>query len=272
LSCSSLAFEGVKWDEALDAIKGLGFQYAELGMLEGKGHVNPSSLSDPESHGKKIAAVAERLEIEPIAIHVDLALGDPRQFPGLTTPDAAARKAILAHFERVVAAARAAEIPLIIVAPGRPVESLSPDTCMKHACDVLTQMHAMVARRGLTLAIQNREDCIGQHPEETQQILEKVPGLRLDYRIAHIVSNEYSVERTAALVKYVAHVGVRNAKPGAVEHPLENGELSYSILPFLEMFKSKEVDAFVSVEHSRTSDRIEISRVKAILEEAGVTP
>src|SRR6185503_16032720 len=126
LACSSLAFSDVKWDEALEQIKSLGFRYAELAMFEGVAHVNPSSLSEPDAHAKKIVAICGRLEIEPIAILANFVLGDPNQFPGLTTPDPAARKSILAQFERVVACARVAEIPLIHLLPGRFIEGVAP--------------------------------------------------------------------------------------------------------------------------------------------------
>ena len=68
-------------------------------MLEGSAHINPSALSDPEAHGKKIAAVSARLEIEPIAIHANFVLGDANLFPGLTTADAAARKYLATQME-----------------------------------------------------------------------------------------------------------------------------------------------------------------------------
>src|SRR4029077_3918419 len=105
--------------------------------------------------------------------HANFVLGVPTHFPGLTTADAAARKTILALFERVVTAARIADIPLIIVTPGRLIETVSPDACLKNACDMLTQMHALVARRGLMLAIGNQTGSIGQQPADAQKILER---------------------------------------------------------------------------------------------------
>jgi sugar phosphate isomerase/epimerase len=270
LSCSSLAFSDMKWDEALEQIKVLGFRYASLAMLEGWAHINPSVLSDPESHGKKVAAAATRLGIEPTVIHANFVLGDAQLFPGLTTPDAAARKTVLAQFERVVTVARTAEVPLIIVTPGRFVETLSEDACLKNACDVLTQMHALAARRGLLLAFRNQSGSIGQNPHDAQKILDNVPGLRLDYQICHVVANQYSMEQTEPLMKHIAHVGVRNAKPGEHDLSLENDQLSYPIQPFFDMFRRQRVQAFVSVECWRPKDRSDIPALKAILERVGV--
>ena len=265
-ACSSLAFCDLKWDEALEEIKKLGFRHAELAMFEGFAHVNPSALTDPDAHAKKIIAACTRLDIEPIAIHANFVLGDPNQFTGLTTPDAAARKTVLAQFERVVACARIAEIPLIHLAPGRVAEAMSPDVAIKNACDVLTQMHALVARRGLMLAIKNQTGCIGQDPEEALRILEKVPGLRLDYDLSHVVANQYSVEQTDSLMKYVAHVSVRNAKPGNSNIAIEDGDLSYPVHPFIECFRRRKVNAYVSVEYSSPALRSNIPAMKAILQ------
>jgi sugar phosphate isomerase/epimerase len=265
LACSSLAFSDVKWDEALEQIKSFGFHYAEVAMFEGVAHVNPSSLSEPDAHAKKIVAVCSRLEIEPIAIHANFVLGDPNQFPGLTTPDAAARKSILAQFEHVVACARAAEIPLIHLLPGRLVDGVAPDVCVKNACDLLTQMHALVARRGLMLAIKNQTGSIAQEPDDVQKILDRVPGLRLDYDLSHVVANQYSVEQTEPLMKSVAHVSIRNAKPGNHCTSLEQGELSYSIRPFLDCLRQKKVNAYVSIDYCTPAFRSSIPGLKAIL-------
>jgi sugar phosphate isomerase/epimerase len=270
IACSSLAFADLKWDEALEEIKKLGFRYAELAMFEGFAHVNPSMLADPDVHAKRIATICSRLEIEPIAIHANFVLGDPNQFPGLTTPDAAARKTILAQFERIVLCAKTAEIPLIHLMPGRLIESLSPEACFKNACDVLTQMHALVARRGLLLAFKNHTGSIGQSPEDAQRILDKVPGLRLDYDLSHVVANQYSLEQTEPLMKYIAHVSMHNAKPGNHDLPLQNGELNYPLHPFLHTFRREKVNAYVSVECSSPAHRANITGLKAILQREDV--
>jgi sugar phosphate isomerase/epimerase len=266
ISCSSLAFSDMEWDKALEEIQKLGFHYVDLAMFEGWTHVNPSTLSDPDGHGKKINAVCERLKIEPIAIHTNFALGDPKLFPGLTVQDAGARKTILTQFERVVTCAKSADIPLVNVMPGRFIENVPRETCLKSAGDLLTQMHALAARRGLLLSFENHTDSIGQDPDHAAYLLEHVPGLRLDYDPSHVVSNEYSLEQTAKLMRHVAHVGIRNAKPRDFNLPLVDGELSYPIRPFLDAFIAAKVNAYVSVEYFRPEDRGNIPGLKAILE------
>ncbi len=254
------------WDAALEEIKKLGFQYVDLAMFEGWAHISPSQLSDPEGHAKRITAVCSRLDLDPIAIHANFAIGDPKQFPGLTVPDPAARKTILAQFERVVACARAAAIPLVNVQPGKFIENVAPETCLKNATDILSQMHAIAARRGLWLSIENHTGSIAQHPDDAAKILEAVTGLRLDYDLSHVVCNQYSLEQTMPLMKHVAHVGVRNAKPDDYDVPIEHGELSYAIQPFLEAFRKEKVNAFVSIEYFSPARRPSIVPLKSILE------
>jgi sugar phosphate isomerase/epimerase len=272
LACSSQAFCDLKWDEAFEEVKKAGFRYAALAMFEGSSHLSPSALNDPEAHAKRIIAVTSRLEIDPIAVHANLVVGDPSQFPGLTTPDAAARKTVLAQFERIVACARFAEIPLISVTPGRLIETLTADACIKNACDVLAQMHAMAARRGLLLAAANPSGSIAQDPDETLKILERVPGLRLDYQVGHVVANQYSVEQTGSLMKHVGHVRVSNARPGEPNIAFdEGGQLGYDVRLFVESFLREKVNAHVSLECAKPSDRAGIPRLKEILEGAGVS-
>jgi sugar phosphate isomerase/epimerase len=272
LSCSSLAFSDMTWDAALAEIKKLGFRYADLAMFEGWTHVFPSTLAEPEAHGKKIAEVCERLGIEPIAIHANFVLGDPAQFPGLTVPDPAARKTILTHFERVVTCARTAEIPLVNVQPGKLIEGVARETCFKNAKDMLTQMHAIAARRGLVLSFENHRGSIGERPEDAQEILDAVPGLRLDYDISHVMASSISLEETHELWRHIAHVGVRNAKPDCHDEPVRDGKLDYPIKPFLDAFNERKVNAYVSVEYFDPAKRSSIAPLKAILEAEGVSP
>ncbi|GEM_PF-2471999 len=271
LSCSSLAFSDRTWEEALAEIKRLGFRYADLAMFEGWTHVFPSTLADPEGHGKKIAEACAKLQVEPIAIHASFAIGDRKQFPGLTIADPAARKTILAHFERVVTCARTAEVPLINVQPGRFVEGVPREMCLKNAIDMLTQMHAMAARRGIALSFENHSDSIAESPRDALAILNGVAGLRLDYDPSHVVARSISLEETLPLMKFVSHVGVRNAKPGDFNLPVTGGKLDYAIGPFLEAFRQAKVNAYVSVEYFEPEQRPSIAPLKAILEAEGVT-
>jgi sugar phosphate isomerase/epimerase len=275
LSCSSLAFSDVKWDEALEAIQKLGFHYAELAMFEGWAHTSPSTLADPEGLAKKIAFACGKFEIEPVAIRANFALGDHTRFPGLTISDPAARKTLLAHFERVVICARAAAIPLISVLPGKFIEGVPREMCFKNAAELLTTMLAMAARRGLALSFDpggpGNSGSIAQQPDDALRLLAEVPGLRLDYDLSHIVASAISVEQTVPLLKHVAHVGVRNAKPNEQNLPLNGEQLDYEIQPFLRTFRDANVNAYVSVDYFQTEMRDSIPRLKAILEREGVS-
>jgi sugar phosphate isomerase/epimerase len=271
LSCSSLAFSDRSWEEALVEIKRLGFRFADLAMFEGWTHVFPSALADPEGQGKKIAEACAKLDVEPIAIHANFAIGDRKQFPGLTIADPAARKTILAHFERVVACARTAEVPLINLQPGKFIEGVPRETCLKNAIDMLTQMHAMAARRGIMLSFENHSGSIAEAPQDALAILDGVAGLRLDYDVSHVVASSISLEETRPLLKFISHVGVRNARPGDFNLPVTDGKLHFAIAPFLEALRQAKVNAYVSVEYFQPELRPSIAPLKAILEGEGVT-
>ncbi len=271
LSCSSLAFSDLTWEAALGEIKRLGFRYADLAMFEGWAHVSPSALIDPEGHAKKITEECARLELEPIALDADFALGDRKQFPGLTVLDPAARKTILGHFERVVRCARAADVPLINVQPGKFIPDIPRAACLKNAIDMLTQMHAMAARPGLVLSFENHTGSIAQQPADGLEILDAIPGLRLNYDPSHVVANSISVEETLPLMPHVAHIGIRNAKPGSYNEPVEDGKLAYPIKPFIDAWRCARINAYVSVEYYEPAKRDSIPALKQVLEREGIS-
>lgn len=266
LACSSLAFSDMTWEEALAAIGKLGFHCADLAMFEGWTHVSPSQLAEPEVHGKKITAACARLGVEPIAIHTNFAIGDRKTFPGLTTPDPEVRKTILAHFERVVACAAAAEIPLVNVQPGKFQDRQSRQDCIKNAIELLKPMQERAARLGILLSFENHTGSIGEKPEDCVALLEKVPGLKLDFDFSHVVACGITLEQTRPLWKHVAHVGIRNAKKGSFNEPVRDGKLDYDVAGFLDALRNARVDAFVSVEYYEPKMRENIGPLKTILE------
>lgn len=271
LSCSSLAFSDMSWEEALAAIHKLGFRCADLAMFEGWTHVSPSQLTEPEVHGKKIAAVCAKLGVEPIAIHTNFAIGDRKTFPGLTTPDPDTRKTILTHFERVAICAAAAEIPLVNVQPGKFQDKLPRQDCITNAIELLKPMQDRAARRGIILSFENHTGSIGEKPEDCLALLEAVPGLKLDFDFSHVVACGITLDQTKPLWKYVAHVGVRNAKKGSFNEPVRDGKLDYDIAGFLKALRDAKVNAFVSVEYYEPKMREHIPALKQILEQQKVT-
>lgn len=270
VSCSSLAFSDMSWDKALGEIKKLGFRYADLAMFEGWTHISPSELTDPEKHAGKIRDVCGRLKIEPIALHANFNPGKAKDFPGLTTDDVEARKTILDHFDRVLLCAARAEIPLVNLQPGKFIKDTARQTCLDRAIELLKEMHNRARREGVELSFENHTGSIGEQVRDTLDILQAVQGLKLDYDFSHVVASSIEVEETIPLLKHVGHIGIRNAKPGSFNEPIEGDKLNYSLDAFLKLMRKAEVDAYVSIEYYQPAMRPQIARLKGILDKAGV--
>lgn len=263
ISCSSLGFADMKWDEALEAMRDLGFRHADLAMFEGWVHINPSELVEPEEHGKAVRATCSRLGIEPIALHGNFA-------GGLTNPDAEVRRRILTHFERVARCAETAGIPLVNVQPGAFLKDRTREECIANAVETLRGMLRITMDRKLILTFENHAGSIGEQPGDALRILEGVPGLRLDYDPSHVVCSSIPLERTLPLLRYVAHVGIRNARPGSYNEPIRGDSLDYDLGAFLAAFRRAGVNAFVSVEYYEPRMRENIPKLKSILEGHGL--
>lgn len=273
ISCSSLAFSDLKWDEALREIRKLGFRYADLAMFEGWCHVSPSRLEDPEGHGGAIAKACAEIEVEPICIHASFA-PDPEKrgaFPGLTSPDAAARKLVLEHFDRVARCARGAGVPLVNVQPGRFIAGRPREECLRSAIDLLRPMQEAAAKRGLVLSFENHTGSIGERPEDALQLIEAVPGLKIDYDFSHVVACAIPVEKTAPLLRHAVHCGIRNAREKGFNEPVRDGKLDYDLGAFLDALRAAKADAFVSIEYFQPEMRGQIPALKRILEDAGLS-
>jgi sugar phosphate isomerase/epimerase len=257
-------------EDTLEAIRELGFYYVDLAMFEGWTHVSPSKLRKPEKHGTEIASVCERVGIQPIAIHANF---NPRQeegFPGLTVADERVRAKLLEQFERVVACAVSGGVPLVNVQPGHFLDDMPRRRSLDHAVALLKAMQRTAKRRGVTLTFENHSGSIAEQPEDALYLLESVEGLRLDYDPSHVVAQSIPVESTRTLMPYVAHVGIRNAKPGNYNLPMGEEGLDYDGSEFIGYFREYGVNAYVSVEYFEPSMRPEIPKLKDWLRQRGV--
>lgn len=271
LSCASLAFSDMSWEEALAAIKKLGFRCIDLAMFEGWTHLSPSQLTEPEAHGRRIAAVCAKLAVEPIAIHTNFAIGDRRKFPGLTTPDPQLRKTILEHFDRVLTCARVAEVPLVNLQPGRWLDKEPRKNCLANALELLRPMQERAAKHGIVLSFENHTGSIGERPEDCLTLLEGAPGLKLDYDFSHVVACGLSLEQTRPLWPYVAHVGVRNARQGSYNEPVRDGRMDFDLAAFVAALRQAKVNAYVSVEYYQPEMRVHVAALKKVLENCQIT-
>ena len=135
---------------------------------------------------------------------------------------------------------------------------------------LLNAMLALAARRGLLLSVENHSGSIAQDPSDAERILEDVPGLGLDYDMAHAISNSISLGQVTPLIKHIVHVGVRNAKPGDFNVSTTDLRLDFELGPQLNALRAANVNAYVSVDYFRPSERASLTPLKNILEGAGV--
>jgi sugar phosphate isomerase/epimerase len=269
LSCSSLAFSDKTWYGALEAIKALGFRYAELAMFEGWCHVSPSKLTEPAAHGREIGEVCARLGVEPVALHANFALG--KNHPGLTSPQPRDREATLKQFDRVLTCVRSAGIPLLNVQPGKFIRDVPRKKCLDAAAAVLRDMHERAVKAKVVLTFENHTGSIGEKPDDCLALLEAVPGLRLDYDFAHVIASGTDPEKTRPLLKYVAHTAVRNARRGSFNEPVgDGGKLGFDLGWFLRALRDAKTDAFLAVEYYEPKMQPQIVALKAVLERHGI--
>ncbi|MBN2325810.1 MAG: sugar phosphate isomerase/epimerase [Candidatus Omnitrophica bacterium] len=270
ISCSSLAFSDMDWKQALREIRARGFLYADLAMFEGWTHVDPSKLENPHQHGDEIRRVCEEIGISPIALHANFNPMRENGFPGLTTFDEKARVGIVQHFTRTADCAQSAQIPLVNIQPGRFIDDRSKQACLLNAIRLLRRLQSIADERKLILTFENHAGSIAEQPEDALQLLEGVKGLRLDYDPSHVVSKQIPLEKTMPLLKYIAHIGIRNATPDNYNQPIKNKTMDYDIGAFLNAFRTAKVNAYISVEYYTPEMRPHIDALKEILIQQGV--
>jgi sugar phosphate isomerase/epimerase len=95
----------------------------------------------------------------------------------------------------------------------------------ERVCGALTAMVEAGKAAGLRVSIEAQPDSMAQTPDAALRLLDAVPGLELTLDWANLVYQKAAHEAIAALLPRTRHIQVRQAAPGKLQTPLEQGKI-----------------------------------------------
>ena len=226
LAGSSLAYTWLPFEEALERLAELGFRFADLAAVPGWAHVEPDALADARERQRLVgAAAAAGLRVAAL----NAALGAPGH-------DAERRCRALA------------ETALMLGASVVTLQAPNAGTPLTVAVAELAPVAAIAREAGVRFSLEIHCDRVTELPADAVALAEAT-GLGLTLDPSHIFAGPARGDGLAAVLPFVDHVHVRDARsdPPELQVPIGTG-----IVPFDSLFASLgrlDYAGIVSVEY-----------------------
>lgn len=240
-ACSTTGFTRLLLEDALQNIRELGFDFADLLMMENWAHINPSELvSDPVSKAKQVAEMLRANSLTAVAINGNLS-------GPLNSPDPERQKKNRVELEALTVFAENIGIPVIVLQPGR----IDPDRGLERSRDAsinaLRELVKLAKDHKRELAIETHVQSVAEEYEDALGIVKAVPGLKLAYDPSHFVMKELDLTSSEPLIDHTAHVHLRDAVVGDFQAEMGKGLLDFDWV--LGALKRRGYKGYISIEY-----------------------
>jgi sugar phosphate isomerase/epimerase len=219
LSITSWSFPLLTLDEASGVAKALGIDGIDVSLFYASGLDKARLLSEPEAYG---AEIRQALPL-PVANYYHLfgaGLVD-RNLAGPAVPQN------LADLKATLRFAKAAGAPTVFILPGMINPGQSRSAAIAAAAEALKPMVEAGQQAGVTVTVEPHVHGILESVAATEDLLSRVPGLKIALDLAHFVALGYRQDEIEVLAPHTGHVHLRQARQGVLQEKLENGTINF---------------------------------------------
>ena len=239
LSVTSWSFPLLTLQEAGDIAKALGIEGIDVSLFYASGLDKARLLAEPVAYGEQIR---KSLPL-PVANYYHLfgaGLVD-RNLSGPADPQN------LSDLKSVVQFAKSAGAPTVFILPGMINPGQSRSVAIQNSAEALKPMVEEGLKQGVTITIEPHVHGILESVAATEEILDRVPGLKITLDLAHFVALGYRQEEIEMLAPHAGHVHLRQAKQGFLQEKLENGTINFPGL--FGTLRDAKYDGWLSIEY-----------------------
>jgi len=238
--CSTSVFATSPLDDALEGVAKLGYNLIDLLVFEGWAHLNPSALRDDSSIARTTAEKLKKRKLKCVALNVGFGRS-------CATFDEAIHAENVELFKAVVALAEECGADIITLSAGAADEAHSLDECLERAARNFRDLNVIAKENNITLTVETHSDTLAENPRHAVRIIEKVPGLMITLDPSHFVKAGIDLDECERLMKYTAHVHLRNAVTGDFQARMDEGTLDFR--KFLAILESHNYSGYISNEY-----------------------
>jgi sugar phosphate isomerase/epimerase len=225
-ACADFTFPLLSHPHALDLIANLGFQGVDIGLFEQRSHLWPSK------EFKHLRASARRLKRALgdrglVAADVFLQMRPDFTPFAINQPDARRRRKARDWFLRTLQYADAVGCDHVTTLPGVVFAEEGRAASLARSVDELGWRVEESRAAGLVFGIEAHVGSIATTPEETADLVQRVPGLTLTLDYTHFTRAGISDRNIERLVPHASHVHMRGACRGRLQCNLQQNTIDF---------------------------------------------
>ncbi|MEO6873347.1 MAG: sugar phosphate isomerase/epimerase family protein [Opitutaceae bacterium] len=225
-ACADFTFPLLQHPHVLDLISHLGFTGVDIGLFEQRSHLWPSKeFKHPRASAKKLKrALADRG-----LVAADIFLQMMPDFTpfAINQPNASRRRKARDWFLRTLDYADAAGCRHVTTLPGVVFAEEGRDASLARSADELAWRVAQSKSAGLIFGTEAHVGSIVTTPEETADLVRRVPGLTLTLDYTHFTRAGISDRSIEPLIRHASHFHMRGACRGRLQCNLKQNTIDY---------------------------------------------
>jgi sugar phosphate isomerase/epimerase len=246
LATADFTFPLLPHDHALDLISKLGFDGVDIGLFEGRSHLQPSTQF--RSLRKNARALRRKLADRGLK-PADIFLQTAPDFVSLAPnhPErrrrAKARQLFLQTLEYTneCGAKHVSALPGVLF-PQEPRAASFDRCCEEHAW-----RRDQARSAGIIFSVEAHIGSIAPVPEAALRLLEATPGLTLTLDYTHFVRRGISEAEVEPLIAHASHFHARGARKGRLQCSLKQNTIDYARI--IRVMKRTGYRGFIGIEY-----------------------
>jgi len=225
-ACADFTFPLLSHPHALDLIANLGFTGVDIGLFEQRSHLWPSKEF---KHARASAKKLKRALADRGLVAADVFLQMMPDFTpfAINQPNPARRRKARDWFLRTLEYADAVGCHHVTTLPGVVFAEEGRDASLARSTEELGWRVEQSNLAGLIFGTEAHVGSIVTTPEETADLVRRVPGLALTLDYTHFTRAGISDRSIEPLVKHATHVHMRGACRGRLQCNLKQNTIDY---------------------------------------------
>ncbi|MEE3220710.1 MAG: sugar phosphate isomerase/epimerase [Planctomycetota bacterium] len=207
VAASTSCFPDLPYDEALSKLNDLEFSYVELDIHEHGGHMKPSEVADDLERAVALCRQTYRMTLAAFSIDID-AEGDE-------------------YYRQFSAICRLAKATKVVVLCVRSGELGTP---FNAEVERLRDLVGIATVEGIVVAVKTEIGRVTEDPDTIKVLCDNVQGLGVTLDPSHFVHGSSAVRSYDSVLKYTAHVQLRDTNKEQLQVRVGQGEVEYGRL------------------------------------------
>src|ERR1017187_10353759 len=227
LAAADFTFLLLPHDQALNLIAMLGFEGVDIGLFEGRSHLQPSAQF---RHLPRNARELKRKLGDRGLRLADVFLQTAPEFVSLAPnhPDPRRRAKARQLFEQTLEYTSECGGKHVSALPGVFFQQECRAASFGRCCEELAWRCEQARSEGITFAVEAHIGSLAPAPKDALRLLQATPGLTLTLDYTHFVRRGIREAEVEPLIAYASHFHARAARKGRLQTSLKQNTINYA--------------------------------------------